>query len=166
MFPIHLFRAMNERQAYLSSINKHEDIELPSPTCQFKKDGVSALRSPETEPGTDVMASLPSLFPSPSRTGWVHMKWQEKALLRPSEATSILVPSYKTPCLHMTSSLLGSGWARVIIRINSVGALRKAHASGTEKSDFSWSVASRRTHFNRCNGSLDTRLPTLESIAI
>ncbi len=54
------------------------------------------------------------------------MKWQEKALLRPSEATSILVLSYKTLCLHMTSSLLGSGWAQFIIRINPVGALRKA----------------------------------------
>ncbi len=34
--------------------------------------------------------------------------------------------SYKTLCLHMTSSLLGSGWAQFIIRINPVGTLQKA----------------------------------------
>ncbi len=135
-------------------------------SCPHQRVSWKWLRSPETEPRTDVMASLPSLFPSPSRTGWVHMKWQEKALLRPSEATSILVLSYKTLCLHMTSSLLGSGWAQFIIRINPVGTLRKAVHQAQRNLDFSWSVASRRTHFNRCNGSLDTRFPTLESIAI
>ncbi len=54
MFPIHLFRAMNERQAYLSSINKQEGLELPSPTCQLKmtpiprdrRDGIITIAFP------------------------------------------------------------------------------------------------------------------------
>lgn len=123
-FPYTSSEQMNERQAYLSSINKQKDLELPSPKCQLKNDGFSAFRSPETEPRTDKMASLQSLFPSPSRTGWTYMIWQQKAFLRPRKATIIFVPSYKTPCLHMTSSLLGSSQAQLIIRIISVGAFK------------------------------------------
>ncbi len=42
---------MNERQAYLSSINKQEGLELPSPTCQLKMTPIPRDRTQDRRDG-------------------------------------------------------------------------------------------------------------------
>lgn len=79
-----------------------------------KNDGVSALRSPETEPRTDKMASLTSLFPFSFKDSV-----DAYDMARESAWDQERPPSfYKTPYLHMTSSPLGSSQAQLIIRIS------------------------------------------------